>query len=220
MIFINRYYYRIQYILYSIIFNIVGDSIAVVADQRRWTVENKTSQSSIISTDIVNKNAATVISRNNGNEKSAYMPNYSLRSSSRNWLLGKYINDDIYGGGNFYELIVYDKILTTQEVIQIETYLSSRYNLPIAQYDYSLLSRFLIKQYNNYYIIKSSSYEPIGATYIPIPIQGNNPTAQEVNEYAFEYLSDLFTEITIDDETFKPIDKLFDEFEIKMYKLK
>jgi len=88
-----------------------------VADQRRWTVENKTSQSSIISTDIVNKNAATVISRNNGNEKSAYMPNYSLRSSSRNWLLGKYINDDIYGGGNFYELIVYDKILTTQEVI-------------------------------------------------------------------------------------------------------
>jgi hypothetical protein len=43
---------------------------------------------------------------------------------------------------------------------------------------------------------------------------------QEVNEYAFEYLLDLFTEITIDSETFKPIDKLFDGFEIKMYKLK
>jgi ribosomal protein L27 len=84
-----------------------------------------------------------------------------------------------------------------------------------------MIIKYLIKQYNNYYSINPEYYNTIGKTYIPLTLEGGLvPTIQDIYTFGFRGIRSLTVQQDIDGETFKPIDKLFDEFEIKMYKLK
>ena len=81
--------------------------------------------------------------------------------------------------------------------------------------------KFLIKQGIFYYSILPDYYEPAAKTFIPLTLAGGVlPNAEDINLYGFDDINDLHQDITVRDETFKPIDKLSKSFEIKMYKLK
>ena len=76
--------------------------------------------------------------------------------------------------------------------------------------------KFLIKQGIFYYSILPDYYEPAAKTFIPLTLAGGVlPNAEDINLYGFDDINDLHQDITVGDETFKPIDKLFDEFEIR-----
>ena len=66
----------------------------------------------------------------------------------------------------------------------------------------------LIKSNNRYYSIHEEFYDSSTKSYIPL----DNLTTENFTEKAFS-LSELTTEITIGDETFRPIDK-FDQFQL------
>ena len=68
---------------------------------------------------------------------------------------------------------------------------------------------FLIKMNNNFYSIKNKYYDIETKSYIPIE---ENNISTNYNDYCFG-MPELFQTITINDETFKPIDK-FDNFSL------
>lgn len=67
----------------------------------------------------------------------------------------------------------------------------------------------LIKMNGCYYNIELENYDSTTKTYNPISTR--EITTTEFSEYSFNVLDDLFVELTVDGETFKPIDK-FDNF--------
>lgn len=80
---------------------------------------------------------------------------------------------------------------------------------------------FLIKQGNNYYSIKPEYYDTNATNFAPLELAGNLiPNKTDIENYGFNNLNDLNTEITINEEKFKPISKLYSKFDIKKYKVK
>ena len=80
---------------------------------------------------------------------------------------------------------------------------------------------FLIKQSNSYYSIKSTYYDATNKVYIPLVLSGGTvPNKADIELYGFTNVTDLITSVTIGTETFKPIDKLYSNFQIKRYKTK
>lgn len=83
-------------------------------------------------------------------------------------------------------------------------------NLNIANEGPSLVyHKYLIQANERYYSLNQDSY--IDGTYAPIDKETVLP--QDVMELGFESLTELSTDITIGDETFRPIDK-FDNFNV------
>lgn len=67
----------------------------------------------------------------------------------------------------------------------------------------------LIKMNGNYYNIELENYNVDTQTYNPI--SNTEITATEFSDYSFNVLDELFVDVTVNGETFKPIDK-FDNF--------
>jgi len=83
----------------------------------------------------------------------------------------------------------------------------------------NIIIKYLIYQYNNYYSIKSAYYS--NNNYFPLTLSGGSlPNKADIELYGFNSISDLITSTTIGTETFKPIDKINNNFQIKMYKSK
>ena len=89
-------------------------------------------------------------------------------------------------------------------------------------YDIKMLGfeyKFLIKQYGQYYSIKPSNYDTTNKTYMPLELSGgSNPNTSDIETYGFSDIRMLELPNTINGETFKPIDKMYSNFEIKQYK--
>ena len=57
--------------------------------------------------------------------------------------------------------------------------------------------------------------------YILLTLAGGTiPNTADIETFGFENLSDISNTITISDQTFKPIDKLYDKFQIMRYEYK
>ncbi|KAA8674912.1 hypothetical protein [Clostridium sp. HV4-5-A1G] len=78
-------------------------------------------------------------------------------------------------------------------------------------------NKFLIKQGTQYYSIKPEFYQ--NAQFSPITLAGGEiPNEDDYNNLGFDNINDLCVPITVGDETFKPIDKLNTQFQIRMLK--
>lgn len=81
------------------------------------------------------------------------------------------------------------------------------------------LYKFLIKQYGQYYSINQSNYDTSNKAYIPLTLSGGIiPNLTDLDTYGFDNIKDLTESNTINGETFKPIGKLDDSFEVVLYK--
>ena len=79
--------------------------------------------------------------------------------------------------------------------------------------------KFLIKQYGSYYTINPNYYDLEGDNFIPLELSnGTNPNMNDIINFGFDNITDLINDMTINGNTFKPINKLFSKFEIKKYK--
>lgn len=75
--------------------------------------------------------------------------------------------------------------------------------------------KFLIKQNNQYYTIKPEHYQ--NGQFQPLTLEGGEqPNENDYENFGFDDLNDLLIPIQVGEETFKPYDKLNDEFEICM----
>ncbi|MFC0903932.1 hypothetical protein ACFHWD_04400 [Clostridium sp. MT-14] len=80
---------------------------------------------------------------------------------------------------------------------------------------YHQYNKYLIKQNDQYYNINSENYQ--NGAFIPLTLTGGNtPNEDDYNNLGFDNINDLCVPITVGDETFKPIDKLNTQFEIRM----
>jgi len=77
------------------------------------------------------------------------------------------------------------------------------------------LYKFLIKQNNQYYAIKPEYYSD--GQFQPLTLEGGEqPNENDYEKFGSDDVNDLLTPIQIGEETFRPYDKLNDEFEICM----
>ena len=75
--------------------------------------------------------------------------------------------------------------------------------------------KFLIKQNNQYYTIKSEHYQ--NGQFQPLTLEGGTtPNENDYESFGFEYVNDLLKPIQVGEENFVPYDKLENEFEICM----
>ena len=99
------------------------------------------------------------------------------------------------------------------------------FKYPYAQtyslYDfYNSLSLFLINTGNAYYSTTQNNYDSSSKMYTPLVLQGETPNMQEIETNAIYDIEMLTEYCTIGEETFRPIDKMYGNFEIKEYKIK
>jgi hypothetical protein len=75
--------------------------------------------------------------------------------------------------------------------------------------------KFLLKQNNQYYTIKSEHYQ--NSQFQPLTLEGGEqPNENDYESFGFNDVNDLLTPIQVGEENFRPYDKLDNEFEICM----
>ncbi|MFC0903900.1 cell adhesion protein [Clostridium sp. MT-14] len=78
------------------------------------------------------------------------------------------------------------------------------------------LFKYLIKQQDKYYSIKPEFYQD--GQFTPLTLSdGDKPNDDDYNNQGFDDINTLCTDMTVGIDTFKPIDKLQDQFQIKKY---
>jgi len=78
----------------------------------------------------------------------------------------------------------------------------------------------LIKQKGFYYNIKSEQYDSTVKTFLPIQLEGEiDPNINDIMNYGFNDVRNIYNNMTVNNNIFRPIDKLYDRFEIKKYSL-
>lgn len=96
---------------------------------------------------------------------------------------------------------IFDRLLTSREISFLYTGITC-----------------LIKQFAEYYSIKSEYYDANNKMYTPLSLLGGSvPNTQDIENYGFN-VENLTKQTTIGTETFKPIDKLANSFEVVLYK--
>ena len=76
--------------------------------------------------------------------------------------------------------------------------------------------KYLIKQNSQYYSIKPEFYQD--GQFTPLVLSGGDkPNDDDYNNQGFDDVNILCTDMTIGEETFKPIDKVDNQFQIKKY---
>jgi hypothetical protein len=95
---------------------------------------------------------------------------------------------------------------------------TSNFTPPSEQY-YS--NSFLIKQNTSYYTIKPTNYDAITThNFTQLTLTGGSiPNKADIETFGFDDLTVLGNSMTLGSDTFKPIDKLGSNFDIKMYKI-
>lgn len=79
-----------------------------------------------------------------------------------------------------------------------------------------IFGKYLIKQNNQYYSIKPEFYQD--GQFTPLVLSGGDkPNDDDYNNQGFDDVNILCTDMTIGEETFKPIDKVDNQFQIKKY---
>mgnify|MGYP002347533338 CR=1 FL=1 len=77
-------------------------------------------------------------------------------------------------------------------------------------------NKFLIKQGTSYYSIKPEFYN--NGQFTPLILSGGDkPNDDDYNNQGFDDINTLCTDMTVSTDTFKPIDKVDDQFQIKKY---
>jgi hypothetical protein len=91
---------------------------------------------------------------------------------------------------------------------------------PVLLIDQLMIYKYLVKQNENYYTINSSYYDSTtNHNFISLTLNGGTvPNSTDINTFGFSDLSLLTTNMTSGGDTFLPIDKLNNQFDIKMYK--
>lgn len=80
---------------------------------------------------------------------------------------------------------------------------------------------YLLKQNNQYYTLKSEYYETSAKTYIPLELSGGAvPDNNDILLYGFNNINNLIDLVNINDDIFNPINKLYSNFNILMYRSK
>lgn len=92
---------------------------------------------------------------------------------------------------------------------------------PVLLVDQLSFDKFLIKKDSKYYSIRPEHYDVLSHAFKPLILSGGNiPNKLDIDTFAFDVLSQLTTVMVKDSDTFKPIDKLDNTFDIKYYKTK
>ena len=80
--------------------------------------------------------------------------------------------------------------------------------------------KYLIKQYGKYYSIKPEYYDLEGDNFIPLELYGGSePNTSDIMNYGFNDVRNIYNNMTVNNNIFRPIDKLYGKFEIKKYSL-
>lgn len=75
--------------------------------------------------------------------------------------------------------------------------------------------KILLKQNNQYHTIKPEFYS--GGQFQPLTLEGGEqPNETDYENFGFKDVNDLLIPIQVEEEAFRPYDKLNDEFEICM----
>jgi hypothetical protein len=82
--------------------------------------------------------------------------------------------------------------------------------------------KYLIKQYDGkYYSIKPEYYNNHINNFIPLELYGGSePNTNDIMNYGFDDVRNIYNNMTVNNNIFRPIDKLYDRFEIKKYSFK
>jgi len=81
-------------------------------------------------------------------------------------------------------------------------------------------TKYLIKQYGKYYSIKPEYYNNHINNFIPLQLEGEiDPNTNDIMNYGFDDVRNIYNNMTVNNNIFRPIDKLYDRFEIKKYSL-
>ena len=83
-----------------------------------------------------------------------------------------------------------------------------------------ITSKFLIKQNSNYYTVKSINYDSTTShNFTPLTlVGGTTPNKSEIENFAFDDLNILTNSMTVNTDTFIPINKFDNTAELKMYR--
>lgn len=78
---------------------------------------------------------------------------------------------------------------------------------------------YLIKQGDNYYTIKTEFYDEVTThNFVPLTLSGSSiPNEADISNFAFIGLETLTTSMTKGSDTFRPLDKLNDNFEVELF---
>ena len=138
-------------------------------------------------------------------------------------------NYNPYNSTLLYQIIVFEKIgldLKVHDVVITKGTNSATYfgldaiDIDSSGYLIDYNKYYLIKHDNSYYSINDTNYDSEIKAYLPLSLSGGTtPNANDISMYGFEDISKLSIDTTIGTETFKPIDKLANSFEVMLYKL-
>jgi len=107
---------------------------------------------------------------------------------------------------------IYSGKVTFTTTLQVINYIQT---MPVS------IIKYLIKQSNSYYSIKPAYYDINTHIFIPLTLSsGLVPNKADIELFGFDDASSLTTLTTIGTETFRPVDKLLSNFQIKKYKSK
>lgn len=109
---------------------------------------------------------------------------------------------------------------TTAPTGVVSSYISSADGFrPVLLVEPILTTKYLIKKDLNYYTVKSEHYDEVSHSFEPLSLNGGTtPNKTDINVFGFDTLEVLTNSITVGSDTFKPIDKIDNTAELKMYK--
>lgn len=91
---------------------------------------------------------------------------------------------------------------------------------PVLLVEVFQINKFLIKQDSKYYSVKSEYYDQITKIFDSLSLTGiTNPNKEDIEKLGFDSYDLLFNELTVDTETFRPIDKFNGNIELLYYKI-
>jgi hypothetical protein len=90
---------------------------------------------------------------------------------------------------------------------------------PVLLVETFVTDRYLLKKDLNYYSAKPEYYDEINHAFIPLTLMGGDkPNGSDIMNFGFDDLNTIITNMTKGSDTFKPIEKLGNNLEIKLYK--
>ena len=147
--------------------------------------------------------------------------NISIKIDGQESIFSEYI-----ASGNPFNVVVFEKTNLEKTYHHIEIIANDNKYVELDAIDidedgYLLeLTKYLIKQYGKYYSIKPEYYNDHINNFIPLQLEGEiDPNINDIINYGFNDVRNIYNNMTVNNNIFRPIDKLYDRFEIKKYSL-